>query len=267
MAKTTGSSSGHKPTQLRVDGQEAKRRVQKQIGAAEILLQGKTVPTPAGVDVLSASATNWENTTRSLLMLLFDSPEYATEFQRVCRRFTVSYGPPTALERLSSTLDILRDGQQNLVGLLDTIDVIVELSDADARGTAPAQVPPVTHGPVHIHIEGDVYGTVAVDTIAKSIENNVKRGLDGQEVADAFTTLAEAFQSDPELDDSARKEALEYLDVLAQESATPQGKRRPAVIATMLTTISAVLGVATKAGQTYDTLQPIIEHSLRASGH
>ena len=262
MAKTTGSSSGHKPTQLRVDGQEAKRRVQKQIGAAEILLQGKPVPTPAGVDVLSASATNWEKTTRSLLMLLFDSPEYATEFQRVCRRFTVSYGPPTALQRLSSTLDILRDGQQNLVGLLDTIDVIVELSDADARGTAP-----VTHGPVHIHIEGDVYGTVAVDTIAKSIENNVKRGLGGQEVADAFTTLAEAFQSDPELDDSVRKEALEYLDVLAQESATPQGKRRPAVITTMLTTISAVLGVATKAGQTYDTLQPIIEHSLRVSGH
>ena len=71
----------------------------------------------------------------------------------------------------------------------------------------------MTHGPVHIHIEGDVYGTVAVDTIAKSIENNVKRGLDGQEVADAFTTLAEAFQSDPELDDSVRKEALEYLDV------------------------------------------------------
>ena len=79
MAKTTGSPSGHKPTQLRVDGQEAKRRVRKQIGAAETLLQGKIVPTPAGVDVLSASATNWENTTRSLLMLLFDSPEYATE--------------------------------------------------------------------------------------------------------------------------------------------------------------------------------------------
>jgi hypothetical protein len=65
----------------------------------------------------------------------------------------------------------------------------------------------------------------------------------------------------------ARKHALQYRDYLAHGAATPPEKRPPAVIARMLATLNAVLGVATKAGHTYAALQAIIEHSLRASGH
>jgi len=265
MPNSTGSSSDHKPTNLVVDSEGAKRRVRKQIGAAEILLQGKTVPTPAAVDMLSDSATNWASTTHSILMLLFDSPEYANSFELARRRIFGGRGAPTAQERLTDILSVLRSGQQNLVGLLDTIDVIAELSVKNVPASAPAQEAPASHRPVIIHAR-DIYGTVLVESLVKSIESHVEVGLDGADVADAFRAMTDALRTDTELDEPVRAEALQYLEYLSETSATEPGKRRPALIAAAVTWMNGALTVATKVGELWQECGPTIEHGLRTIG-
>ena len=265
MANSAGSSSGHRPTRLVIDSEEAKRRVLKQIGAAQILLEGKTVPTPAAVDSLSASATNWANTMHSILMLLFDSPEYANNFEMARRRIFIGRGAPTPQERLTDILDVVRSGQQNLVGLLDTINVIAELSVRDTPASAPAQEAPLFHRPVVINVR-DVYGTVLVDSLVKSIESHVEVGLDGAEVAEAFRVLTDALRTDTELHESIRAEALQYLDYLSEASATEPEKRRPALIAAAMTWMNTALTVATRVGQVWHEYGSTIEHGLRNIG-
>lgn len=261
MARTTRTAKEpYEPPRLVVPADDAKRQVQLRIETGRALLEEQV--TDATYEGYSERARRWDSVTSHLLASIVSKRDWADSFS-----LTGSYQfypRGTMLHvRLANVQSGLRRQIGNLEGVLEKIDLMVALPapiDIDSIPDGPRK------GPVTVKM-GDNYGTVVVDSLTKNIENNVKRGLDGQEVMDAFKTLADAFQNDTELAESVRADVLQYLDVLAQESATPPEKRRPAVITTMFAAISAVLGAATKAGQAYDTLQPIIDHALRISGH
>lgn len=263
MPKTTGSAGRpHKPPQLVVPAFDAQRQVQRRIDAGNALLNEQVTEVLAFQD-LEARVIKWETVTYDLLIRIVDSRDYGDSFV-FARRRNNNYPQGTMLHiRLANLTASLQSQVNNLEGVVEKIDTMIALP-------APIDIEGLPEGPrnapVHLHM-GDVYGTVLVESLANSIESNVKIGLDGAEVAEAFKVMTEALRTDAELDESTRKEALQYLDYLSEASATPPPQRRPALIAAAVTWISGALTVATKAGQVWQEFGPTIEHGLRTIGH
>lgn len=102
-------------------------------------------------------------------------------------------------------------------------------------------------------------GTVVGD-LSSSIQqlNNAGR----KELAEEFRKMTEAIGASAELRDDARKELLEHLSVVSDESAKPPEERKMGPLKSSLVAVKSGIGVAAQLFGIYQGL----EHALKATG-
>lgn len=164
----------------------------------------------------------------------------------------------------------LRQRVRNRISSLQTIVKMLALyelvSDAPAVGTSnriPGAVPyrPPSH--VTVNVNAPV-GTLNTGEVLSNISSHVAV-VTGSPSADAFreavNALAAAIVQDQDLSDVRRKEALESIDVMAEEAGREPGKRRRGVLRGMLLAIPAAIEVSSKALEAWDKYSgPIRAH-------
>jgi hypothetical protein len=82
------------------------------------------------------------------------------------------------------------------------------------------------------------------------------------ELAEEFRKMAEAIGSSQDLNDDARKEMLENLSVVSEESAKPPEQRKMGPLKSSLVAIKSSIGIAAQLLAVYQGL----EHALKAAG-
>jgi hypothetical protein len=257
MARTPAPQP-HRPAQLTVTGDDAKRRIQLRIDAADPFLDPGAI---SSVDGFIGDSRTWEATTTDLLNRLFDSSDFADKFTLARhRRIAVTGRPSPALDRVQFVQGSIGSQVRYLRGVLEMIDNIVELPAAQ-----PEKPEPISPRSVHYTFTAPIYGTVVADSITRNITNLVdaKSGTDAATLAHAFKTLFDAFVGDPDLAE-VRDEVLENLDYLSESAVSAPEKRRPSIIARAFARITALIPVATQAGKAWGEWEPIIEQALHA---
>ena len=123
--------------------------------------------------------------------------------------------------------------------------------------------PLATPAPV-INVYGTV-GTLNTGEVLGSIHSHVS-AVTGSPSADAFRNaiehLAKLIARDDELDDDRRKEALDSIDLIAEEAGRPAEKRRLGAVRAVLAALPGMLALSGHALEAWDKYGPSIQTHL-----
>jgi hypothetical protein len=111
------------------------------------------------------------------------------------------------------------------------------------------------------------YSTIAnlnLGTVVGDLNSSIQQlNTAGQKaLAEEFRKMTGAIGGSQDLNDEARKEMLEHLSVVSEESAKPPEQRKMGPVKSSLTALKSALGVAAPLFSVYQGL----EHALKAAG-
>jgi hypothetical protein len=134
------------------------------------------------------------------------------------------------------------------------------------RGIFPryeVPMPTIATGPTtfnNIRVEGSSVGVINTGELQRLdlALTQVRVGGDTAS-ADVLKTLTQAVIDAPEIDGTAKNEALEHLSYLAQQATLPPEHRQRSVGRTVVTTLERLLHVAASVATVYATAKPVLD--------
>lgn len=264
MPRSTSPEPPH-PTRLAVAAEAARASIRARLEAADPLLKVTVVYSPQELEVHSGQVKSWSDVTYELLRRLFDSDEYADSFLMAHRSYVRSYmtNPSVLFEQ---TQESLRNQFRELQTTLAKVDVLEEIpnpvrpataSSATSTRPGPAQAVHVSHSTIGTFNLGDIQGSIKnkINTLAPS----------ATDFKTALARVLDAAMADPSLDESQKREVLEDLDYLAEQSTLEPAERKIGLAATVLAGLGRVLSFADQANKVWQEWQPIVSGFL--TGH
>jgi hypothetical protein len=114
------------------------------------------------------------------------------------------------------------------------------------------------------NISNSTIANLNLGTVVGDLNSSIQQlGVEGRrELAGEFRKMTEALGSSPELNDDSRKEMLEHLSIVSNESAKPAEQRKMGPLKSSLGALKSGIGIAAQLFGIYQGL----EHALKASG-
>ena len=153
--------------------------------------------------------------------------------------------------RRASQLNYLAEKAEAMVGL---------------RGIFPryeVTMPTIATGPTtfnNVRVEGSNVGVINTGELER-LDQALTQVRVGGDIAsaDVLRRLTQAVVDAPDIDATAKNEALEHLSYLAQQATLPPGRRQRSVGRTVVTTLERLLHVAASVGTVYATAKPVLD--------
>lgn len=113
---------------------------------------------------------------------------------------------------------------------------------------------------IHVEISGGQIGALGIGSVVHDIEGHLTliQGEEAVEVRAGFKELAEAIGRDEALPADAKKELLDYVELLSGEAAKPPEQRKTSAVKSFMASLKEGLGVAATAGSVLATWAPTI---------
>lgn len=122
---------------------------------------------------------------------------------------------------------------------------------------------------IQINISGGQIGVLNVAGMISAIEQNLSivNEAGNQDTVEAIKSLAEAVMASKDLKEGDVKQALEHLEFLSNECASPAEKRsKSGIISAVFRGLSQIVSTAADVSQLWVTWGPKLEAALRSLG-
>lgn len=115
-----------------------------------------------------------------------------------------------------------------------------------------------------LHISNSTIANLNLGNVVGDLNSSIQElATTGRaELAEEIRKLTDALGSSPEVGDDVRKEMLEHLSVVSEESAKPPEQRKTGPLKSSLGALKSGIGVAAQLFGIYQGL----EHALKAGG-
>jgi len=172
------------------------------------------------------------------------------------------------MQGLEGLRDRVRMRITELQGVIDKLPLYDLVADSPSiepvtAGGATWRRPSATPAQV-INVYGTV-GTLNTGQVLGSIHSHVS-AVTGSPTADAFREaieeLARLIAHDEALSDESRKEALEGIDLVAEEASRPPDKRRLGAVRAVLSALPGAIAISGGAIEAWDRYGPAIRTYL-----
>lgn len=113
---------------------------------------------------------------------------------------------------------------------------------------------------ITVEISGGQIGALGIGRVVHGIEGNLTliQGSEADEVRAGFKELAEAIGGDESLSAEAKKELLDYVELLTGEAAKPPDRQAKSAVKSFVASLKEGLGLAATAGGVWTTWAPTI---------
>jgi hypothetical protein len=174
--------------------------------------------------------------------------------ERIIQRVTISFSGPVLAA-------LTREAEQRAKAVKTRLNQKLAALPLEARlGVHQAGEPRMTT----FNISNSTIANLNLGSVVGDLNSSIQQlSTAGQaELAETIRKLTEAIGATQDLTDDSRKEMLEHLSVLSEESAKPPEQRKMGPVKSSLVALRSGLGVAAQLFSVYQGL----EHALKAAG-